>query len=118
MNRHAEMPAKAGAKKTTLIVTTKATATSMPIAKTAGARIGADHEILRDRRAIEEARLAFAKASGDEELKRIATDIQRMVMDDGVIVPLGEFRVVTAMRSSISGFMKSPVPVFWNVEKK
>ncbi|NGM87966.1 ABC transporter substrate-binding protein [Parapusillimonas sp. SGNA-6] len=68
--------------------------------------------------AIEEARLAFAKASGDAELTRIATDIQRMIMDDGVIVPLGEFRVVTAMRSSVSGFMKSAVPVFWNVEKK
>lgn len=67
---------------------------------------------------IEDARVAFAKANGDDELKRIATDIQRMVMDDGVIVPLGEFRVVTAMRDSVSGFMKSSVPVFWNVEKK
>jgi len=35
-----------------------------------------------------------------------------------VIIPLGEFKVVSAMRDNVNGFLDSSVPVFWNVKKQ
>lgn len=67
---------------------------------------------------IEEARMAFAQAGSKEDLVRLGTELQKLIMRDGVIVPLGEFKVVGAMRDNISGFLNSPVPVFWNVKKQ
>ena len=67
---------------------------------------------------IEETRMAFAQAGSREELVRLGTELQKLIMLDGVIVPLGEFKVVSAMRDTVSGFLNSPVPVFWNVKKQ
>lgn len=68
--------------------------------------------------AIEERRMAFAQAGSAEEAERLATEIQELVMQDGVIIPLGEFKVITATRDNVTGFLDSAVPVFWNVEKQ
>ncbi len=68
--------------------------------------------------AIEKTRMEFARASGESDLNRLATDLQKHIMDEGVIVPLGEFKMVSAMRKNLNGFLQTPVPVFWNVEKR
>jgi len=67
---------------------------------------------------IEKTRMAFAQAADQKELVRLGTELQKLIMLDGVIVPLGEFNAVSAMRSSVNDFVDSPVPVFWNVKKQ
>jgi peptide/nickel transport system substrate-binding protein len=66
---------------------------------------------------IEELRQKFATSADPGELKTIADEVQKLAMDDVVVVPLGEFAVVAAARKSLKGILDAPVPVFWNVEK-
>lgn len=66
---------------------------------------------------IEELRQNFATTDKDDELKALATEVQKLAMDNVVVVPLGEFSVVAAARKSLKGILDAPVPVFWNVEK-
>lgn len=67
--------------------------------------------------AIEKARADFARAKDPAELKKIAGELQRLVIDEATFVPLGEFSVVSARRKGISAPLLSPVPVFWNISK-
>ena len=39
-------------------------------------------------------------------------------MQEGLLIPLGEFKVITATRTNVTGFLDSAVPVFWNVAKQ
>jgi len=66
---------------------------------------------------IEELRQKFATSADAGELKTIANEVQKLAMDDVVVVPLGEFSVVAAARKSLKGILDAPVPVFWNIEK-
>jgi peptide/nickel transport system substrate-binding protein len=66
---------------------------------------------------IEELRAQFAVASDEEELKRLAEEIQRLAIDEGVVVPLGQFVIPTGYRTELSGVLESPTALFWNVEK-
>lgn len=66
---------------------------------------------------IEELRQQFATTDNDDELTELAKQVQGLAMDNVVVVPLGEFAVVAAARSSLKGILDAPVPVFWNIEK-
>jgi peptide/nickel transport system substrate-binding protein len=64
----------------------------------------------------------YAEASGDraqfgwphdEEIEKVQTRI----IEQGVTVPLGQFVQPLARRKGVTGNLKSPVTVFWNVEK-
>ncbi|WP_143199047.1 ABC transporter substrate-binding protein [Bradyrhizobium sp. NAS80.1] len=66
---------------------------------------------------IEKLRLDYAKAATPEEQKEIAAKIQKLAIDEGVVGPLGQFRIPSAYSSSVTGFLESPVRVFWNVRK-
>lgn len=66
---------------------------------------------------IEDLRQQFATTDDDDALKDIAAQVQNLAMDNVAVVPLGEFAVVAAARSSLKGILDAPVPVFWNVEK-
>lgn len=66
---------------------------------------------------IEELRHQFAVATDLADQKRIATEIQKLALDDVEIIPLGEFSVVSAARKSLNGILKTPLPVFWNITK-
>ena len=68
--------------------------------------------------AIEALRLEFAQAANAEEAERIAIEIQKLAMQEGLLIPLGEFKVITATRTNVTGFLDSAVPVFWNVAKQ
>jgi peptide/nickel transport system substrate-binding protein len=47
----------------------------------------------------------------------VATAIQDEAFTEALYVPLGQYFQSAAWRSNISGFLKGPVPVFWNVTK-
>jgi peptide/nickel transport system substrate-binding protein len=67
---------------------------------------------------IEKLRMSFLKESDPKKQREIADAVQRRILSEGVTVPLGQFLQPMARRKSISGNIESPVPVFWNVEKK
>lgn len=67
--------------------------------------------------AIEEARAKFAVSSSPDERKKLAADIHRMAIDEGVIVPLGQYTIPSAYSTKLSGFIPNARPLFWNVRK-
>ncbi|WP_084292660.1 ABC transporter substrate-binding protein [Bradyrhizobium sp. WSM3983] len=64
--------------------------------------------------AIEEARAKFARTKDPEELKTIATDLQRRILDEVLFIPLGEAYSVSAWRTDMAPPLDTPVAVFWN----
>jgi peptide/nickel transport system substrate-binding protein len=67
---------------------------------------------------IEKLRMAFVRESDPKKQFEIAEKVQKRVLDLGVTVPLGQFVQPMARRRSVSGNLRSPVTVFWNVEKQ
>jgi peptide/nickel transport system substrate-binding protein len=56
--------------------------------------------------------------SGDEQERRsIAAAMQVECLTQALYVPLGQYFQSAAWRNSLSGHLKGPVPVFWNVAK-
>jgi peptide/nickel transport system substrate-binding protein len=66
---------------------------------------------------IEQLRLDFAAATTPEAQKAIAVKIQKLAIDEGVVGPLGQFRIPSAYSAKLSGVLESPVTVFWNMRK-
>lgn len=66
---------------------------------------------------IEELRGKFAMTTDLAEQKKLANDIQALVIDEGVLLPMGQYYVPAAMRKTISKPLEAPVPVFWNLKK-
>lgn len=62
-------------------------------------------------------RLDYAKAGTVEEQKEISKQIQKLAIDEGVVGPLGQFRIPAAWNKAWSGFEESPITVFWGVSK-
>ena len=67
--------------------------------------------------AIEDARLRFGLAATAAERRKIAEEVQRLVVDEGVLVPLGQFVFPSAWSSKVSGMPEFSRPVFWGVRK-
>jgi peptide/nickel transport system substrate-binding protein len=60
----------------------------------------------------------FVHASSLAEKKKIAANIQTVVYDQVVYVPLGQWRGVGAWRKSLTGVLDGPAtPIFWNIDK-
>jgi len=60
----------------------------------------------------------FVRASTPAAQRKIAADIQTVVYDQVIYVPLGQWRGVTAWRKSLSGVLDGPAtPIFWNIDK-
>jgi peptide/nickel transport system substrate-binding protein len=67
---------------------------------------------------IEQMRDAYARATSTEEQKQLALEIQKQAYEQVVYIPLGQFRLPSAWRKSLSGVLDGPAPpVFWNVDK-
>ncbi len=66
---------------------------------------------------IEHLRLQFSRATDEGQRKRLAGQIQKLVIDEGVLLPMGQYYVPAAYRKNISGALQAPVPVFWNIRK-
>jgi len=66
---------------------------------------------------IEELRKQFALTTDLAEQKKLADQIQALVIEEGVLMPLGQFTVPAVYRKSIAGLVRGPIPVFWNLTK-
>jgi len=67
--------------------------------------------------AIEAVRAKLARTADLSEQKKLAEDLQKLVLDEVLIVPLGERSVVTAKRKGTDNQVVASVPVFWNMTK-
>jgi len=66
---------------------------------------------------VERLRARFARAADQDERRAITQQLQKLVIDEVIFVPLGQFLRPSAYRTSLSGVLASPVTVFWNVKK-
>ena len=68
---------------------------------------------------VEKLRDAFARAPDLAARQKIAADLQARAVSYGTHIHLGQYTLPTATRADrLSGVVISPVPVFWNIEKK
>lgn len=67
---------------------------------------------------IESLRFKYARAVDVAEKQAIAAKIQDLVLDEGVIVPLGQFRSPAAYSNTLKNIPKAPITAFWGVEKQ
>jgi peptide/nickel transport system substrate-binding protein len=67
---------------------------------------------------MEKLRDRFARETDPASLKEIAEAAQVRATEWTPYVPLGEWRLVSAARRNVSGFISAGPTVFWNVEKK
>ena len=63
-------------------------------------------------------RARFLRETDPARQKEIAAAVQKRVLDQGIVANLGQYLQPTAFRRSVTGLVESPVPVFWNVEKR
>jgi peptide/nickel transport system substrate-binding protein len=66
---------------------------------------------------MEKLRDAWFDAPDLAAQKKICDDIQRLAFADVPFIPLGVTFSPTAFRANLSGFARSPYPVFWGVRK-
>jgi len=66
---------------------------------------------------IEALRARYARATDPAEIQDIAAQIQKLVIDEGVVMPLGQFLRPAAYSTKLSDVLESPVMVFWNLKK-
>ena len=66
---------------------------------------------------VEAARDAWLDSSDPGERKRLATEMQAAVFEAAPFVPLGQYFQSTAWNRRITGQLRAPVPVFWNIQK-
>ena len=67
---------------------------------------------------LEELRDAFARTTDDAKRKELAEAIQVRVSEYPTHANLGQYNVPMARRTTVTGNLESPAPVFWNVRKK
>jgi peptide/nickel transport system substrate-binding protein len=68
---------------------------------------------------VERLRDAYARAPDLPSRQKIAAELQARAVQYGTHIHLGQYTLPTATRADrLSGMVKSPIPVFWNIEKK
>lgn len=67
---------------------------------------------------IEELRDRFARATGMDEQRRLAGEVQRRAVEIVAYGNFGQWFNPVAYRDNLAGLIKSPVPFFWNIEKR
>ncbi|WP_428493063.1 ABC transporter substrate-binding protein [Rhodopila sp.] len=68
--------------------------------------------------ALVEAKIAAWYAAPDLDAeKKVIAELNKAAMDDVVYIPTGFFKGYQAWRKNISGVVKAPFPVFWDVKK-
>ncbi len=66
---------------------------------------------------IEALRQRFALSGDAAEQKRIADEVQQLVLEEGVYAPIGQFVTPSAYRTVLSEVPKTPMPFFWGIRK-
>ena len=59
----------------------------------------------------------FIFAPDEAGQRRAAAELDRVVLDEAPTIPLGQFTIRTAYRSSLAGVLDGPVPYPWNVRR-
>jgi peptide/nickel transport system substrate-binding protein len=68
---------------------------------------------------VERLRDAYARAPNLASRQKIAAELQARAVQYGTHIHLGQYTLPTATRADrLNGMVKSPIPVFWNIEKK
>lgn len=62
-------------------------------------------------------RVQFAEAKTPDEQKAVAAKIQQRVYDEVAYIPLGTYYIPALYRTSLSGLLQGPAPLFWNIKK-
>ena len=68
--------------------------------------------------AVEAARDGWLDSSDLAQRKQYATAIQAAVFEAAPFVPLGQYFQSTAWNRRVTGQLRAPVPVFWNLQKE
>jgi peptide/nickel transport system substrate-binding protein len=66
---------------------------------------------------IEKLRDAWIDSSDLAEQQRLARQMQEIVLGEAFYVPLGQYFQSAAFGRGVTGQLKGPVPLFWNVKK-
>ena len=66
---------------------------------------------------VEGLRGKFLLATNEQERKQIADKLQDVMLDEGVVIPLGQIKTAAAYSKALTGVLESPAPVFWNIAK-
>lgn len=66
---------------------------------------------------VEELRGKLARTTDLAEQKKLAEELQKVMVDEAYSLILGEFSIVTAKRKGLQGQIDAAVPVFWNMTK-
>ena len=66
---------------------------------------------------LEALREGWLDADDAEERRLLTREIQDEAFREGMYAPLGQYFLPSAWRSTVTGQMKGPVPVFFNVQK-
>jgi len=64
---------------------------------------------------IEKLRLDWVRATDTGKQKQIAEEIQRLVLDEVLYVPWGQWTLPFAFNKKVQGVLRFPAPLFWNV---
>lgn len=68
---------------------------------------------------LEQLKSEFMVTSDEAKKKELAEAIQLQVLETGILAPVGEYRPLTAVRKGVvTGLLKAPVNVFWNIKKQ
>jgi peptide/nickel transport system substrate-binding protein len=67
---------------------------------------------------MEKLRDAYSKETDPAKSKALATAVQARALETAQYGWLGQWYGPGAVRSNLSGWLKAPVPVLWNIEKK
>ncbi|HEV3490207.1 MAG TPA: ABC transporter substrate-binding protein [Reyranella sp.] len=67
---------------------------------------------------MEKLRDAYAKETDPAKAKELAHAVQNRALETGQYGWIGQWYGPGAMRANVTGWLKAPVPVMWNVEKK
>jgi len=66
---------------------------------------------------LEQLRESWLDATDPAERKKLTAAIQVEALDNAQVIPLGQYFQSAAWRRGLTGFLKGPAPVFWNVRK-
>ncbi len=67
---------------------------------------------------LEELRDAYARTTDPARRKQLSEDIQVRVSEYPTYAHLGQYNLPSARRTTVTGNLEAPAPVFWNVRKK
>jgi peptide/nickel transport system substrate-binding protein len=71
-----------------------------------------------DDKDIQALRIRFGEASGADQRKQVAADLQKLAFERVIYVPLGQIATPAAWSAKLSGVLDGPaVPYFWNMDK-